>query len=117
MAADNTPMSKERKELLAKLAHITAEVYNGFICNWGPNGVPYADGRHFNYPCRFTAEKGKEVDAINASYLPGEASDEMLMTGHLKFGANHMPIYINMNEILCYLEKNYGLVVDKKDSS
>ena len=38
------------------------------------------------------------------------------MTGHFKFGANQMPVYINMNENLRHLEKNYGLVIDKEDS-
>ena len=36
MASDNVPMSNARKKLLSEMVKITGQVYNGFICNWGP---------------------------------------------------------------------------------
>lgn len=113
--ADQKPMSKARKNLLGMLVYLTSDVYNGFICNWGPNGIPYASGRSFLYPCRFRPKPGEEKLAKKAFVSPAETPDELLMTGHFKFGANEMPVYINMNIVLEYLEKNYGLVIPEDE--
>ena len=50
---------------------------------------------------------------ITKSIDEAKTDVDVFTTGHFAFGANELPIIWNLNEILSYLEKHHGLVIDK----
>jgi len=97
----------EKKKLLAKLESIIGNsCYNGNIQNWGPNYQRYSNGRSFRYPITFL-EQGAIKDKCTKT--DPEMPLERMKTGYYAFGANQLYIIEALEEIIDYLEKNYGL--------
>ncbi len=97
----------EKKALLAKLESIIGNsCYNGNIQNWGPNYERYCDGREFRYPITFL-DKGQEKDKCHKTDI--SMSLERMRTGYYAFGANQLHIIEALEEVIDYLEENYGL--------
>jgi hypothetical protein len=104
-------ISRRRKILLLRLESIVGNsCYGTFIQNYGPNGVWESEGRWIRYPITFRRDraKGLKTERIRLE----EISDGMILDGVYKFGANHLHIMSALDEILKYLEREYGLSVD-----
>lgn len=104
-------ISPERLALLRKLEHLMSWCCNDFIQNYGPGGSYEGSGRIFDYPARFN----KNGEELKVGWLDDEdfQNEKIIMSGVYKFGANQMPVYRNLNDVLKYLETNFGLKIPK----
>lgn len=114
-------LSRHRKELLRILEAKIGECYNPHSTtmtarDWG-SYYEMEKGRRFNYPVTYLDMKGdKTKNPIFADPKFYEDADErVLMTAYYAFGANQLPVFWNLNKILEYLEKEYGLVIDEAE--
>ena len=48
-------------------------------------------------------------------YFSDDPDEKVLMSGYYAFGANQMPIFINLNLVLSHLEKHHGLVIEDQE--
>ena len=92
------------KELLIKMENIIGnECYNGNIQNYESWGVLDSVGRTFRYPVVF------DIDDIEHKrrMVSTDLSEDVLVTGHYKFGANELAIFHALIKIVKMLEQDY----------
>ncbi|MGE6162195.1 hypothetical protein ACLHZ7_12425 [Aeromonas salmonicida] len=96
-----------RKELLIKLEEIIgSSCYNGNIQNWGANGEWLGEGRSFRYPIRVhgLSTRGR---------IKTDVSDHDLKSAYYAFGANQLHIIRALEEVLDFIEYEYGVDIPK----
>ncbi|EHY9861262.1 hypothetical protein K5B43_004601 [Vibrio parahaemolyticus] len=102
----------ERQQLLLELEELIGdECYNGNIQNWGPNSTFLGEGRSFRYPITFI---GEDEEKIKRKYIDRSLNKNVVQTGYYAFGANRLNIIRGLDQVLSYLESEYGLDLQKK---
>lgn len=105
------PLEGNKKRVLQELEQIVEDqTYNASIQNWGPGGVFLGEGRKFRYPVTVIDAKG--VKLKRWSPIDGD-SGEMIKGAYYAFGANNLHIGMGLLKVVEYLEKNYGLDLNK----
>ena len=105
-------LSASRQNLLIALESILGnEFFNHSIRNYGPGGVRLPDGRAIRYPITLPGENGETVKVRDGAVLK-KTSDEILRSGYYAFGTNQLNVMSALDQVLTYLQKNHGLVID-----
>ena len=98
-----------RRNLLRRLEHIIGQCYNPHSTTAIAYGRYYEYGREFNYSPRFGSG-----DSETKWYNERKDRDgQILKRGRCKFGANHMYVYQNLEELLLFLEKEFDISFDE----
>lgn len=105
-------VSEKRRRLLQALERIVgSSCYNPNIQNYeGPHLID--EGRHFRYPITFIKDGAVAKTSLSQYQVDAEA----ILSGHYQFGANEMAIMSALNEIISFIEKEYGVDFEKGDA-
>ncbi|WP_104034892.1 hypothetical protein [Vibrio jasicida] len=96
-----------RKELLIKLEKIVgSSCYNGNIQNWDANGEWLGEGRAFRYPIRINGLSTR-------TSIKADVTDHDLQAAYYAFGANQLHIIRALDEVLDFIECEYGVDIPK----
>ena len=101
-------LSEKRRKLLQLLEPIVGKhCYNESIQNYEGRDM-VSEGRDFRYPVQFSS--GTQVGKTKLRRYRTDSS--YTLTGHYRFGQNELYIMRALDEVIEFLENNFGLAIE-----